>query len=540
MFQEILNRVYDFVGCDRMYVELKLFMRYPMPGKYVPIALEDDESLSAIWLSVTQSSAMAMEVYIEQVPKEINVQSNVGYVPLMEFRDNMDVPTSAPNMQFESFTSMLLDPHYVNQHMNEFISLGSSPHIPSTFHLDTLHQNDVDFLGNEEEHVDSDRDEDDDARELADKAIKAGVPSQDWLRVDEVDKRLIDSWMTWNCTGSLTVASEFEIGQEFASLQQLKNFVKAWSISRNQMFWVLESEPTKYVIECARKEVCHCPWRLRAIMTKSFAFKIVRYVGPHASNYLRDITCGDHPLISSDFVADLIEDFIRTDPSFKVQSILTFVKNQYQFSIAYKRAWLAKQKAISNIFGDWDKSYQELPRYLQALKKSNRGTVVYWCTLPTQDPTTHIFKRVFWAFKPSISGFRHCRPLITIDATHLYGKYKGKLLIAMGTDANFQLFPLAFAVVEEESTEDWSWFLACIRRSVTDRKDLCVISDRHRVILAAMNEPQSGWEEPYAHHRFCVRHLASNLNSKYKNAAIKNLFGKAAYVRHKTTMVSAS
>ncbi|XP_057247586.1 uncharacterized protein LOC130589945 [Beta vulgaris subsp. vulgaris] len=379
MFQEILNRVYDVVGCDRMYVELKLFMRYPMPGKYVPIALEDDESLSAMWLSVTQTSAMAMEVYIEQVPKEINVQSNVGYVPSMDFRDSME---------------HVVRPTLCKSAHEWFISPASSPHIPSTFHLDTLHQNDVDFLGNEEEHVDSDRDEDDDARELADKAIKAGVPSQDWLRVDEVDQRLIDSWMTWNVTGSLTVASEFEIGQEFASLQQLKNFVKAWSISRNQMFRVLESEPTKYVIECARKE--------------------------------------------------------------------------------------QNKRQSDNIFGDWEKSYQELPRYLQALKESNRGTVVYWSTIPTQDPTTHIFRRVFWAFKPSISGFRHCRPLITIDGTHLYGKYKGKLLIAMGTDANFQLFPLAFAVVEEESTEDWSWFLACIRRSVTDRKDLCVISDRHR------------------------------------------------------------
>lgn len=49
MFQEIPNRVYDVVGCDRMYVKLKLFMRYPMPGKYVPIALEDDESLSAMF-----------------------------------------------------------------------------------------------------------------------------------------------------------------------------------------------------------------------------------------------------------------------------------------------------------------------------------------------------------------------------------------------------------------------------------------------------------------------------------------------------------
>lgn len=42
---------------------------------------------------------------------------------------------------------------------------------------------------------------------------------------------------------------------------------------------------------------------------------------------------------------------------------------------------------------------------------------------------------------------------ITIDGTHLYEKYKVTLLIAMGTYTNFQLFQLAFDVVEEESTD---------------------------------------------------------------------------------------
>ena len=43
--------------------------------------------------------------------------------------------------------------------------------------------------------------------------------------------------------------------------------------------------------------------------------------------------------------------------------------------------------------------------------------------------------------------------MISIDATHLYGKYKGKLLIAMAIDGNNEIYPLAFAVVESESTE---------------------------------------------------------------------------------------
>ena len=43
--------------------------------------------------------------------------------------------------------------------------------------------------------------------------------------------------------------------------------------------------------------------------------------------------------------------------------------------------------------------------------------------------------------------------MISIDAMHLYGKYKGKLLIAMAIDGNNEVYPLTFTVVESESTE---------------------------------------------------------------------------------------
>ncbi|XP_057529922.1 uncharacterized protein LOC130808464 [Amaranthus tricolor] len=160
--------------------------------------------------------------------------------------------------------------------------------------------------------------------------------------------------------------------------------------------------------------------------------------------------------------------------------------------------------------------------------QSNPGTVVQWEVQPTMDPTKVMFQRMFWAFGPSIKGFPHCRPLISIDGTHLYGKYRGTLMIGMSIDANSQLFPLAFAVVEGESNDTWSWFLDCIRHYVTKRDGLCVISDRHKGILHAMNRVGKGWEEPYAFHRFCKRHLASNVHKKFKNIAVKNLFGKAS------------
>jgi hypothetical protein len=112
---------------------------------------------------------------------------------------------------------------------------------------------------------------------------------------------------------------------------------------------------------------------------------------------------------------------------------------------------MAKQKAIANIYGDWGESYQLLPKFMKALINSNPGTQVEWETYWSADAGSAVFESVLWAFGPSIQGFVHCRPVISIDATHLYGKYEGKLMIAMATDANNGIYPLAFAVMEKKS-----------------------------------------------------------------------------------------
>ena len=94
-------------------------------------------------------------------------------------------------------------------------------------------------------------------------------------------------------------------------------------------------------------------------------------------------------------------------------------------------------------------------------------------------PNTEIFQRVFWSFKPSIEGFEHCRPVLSIDGTHLYGKYKGTLLIVIGYDGNNQLFPLTFSITEGKNIDSWGWFLTCIRNKVTQQTGICVIPDKH-------------------------------------------------------------
>jgi hypothetical protein len=63
----------------------------------------------------------------------------------------------------------------------------------------------------------------------------------------------------------------------------------------------------------------------------------------------------------------------------------------------------------------------------------------------------HVLQRVFWCFAQSAQAFKHCRPLVLVDATFLTGKYRDVLMIVVGVHPDNQLVPLAFALAEGEN-----------------------------------------------------------------------------------------
>ncbi|KAL0345849.1 UNVERIFIED_CONTAM: hypothetical protein Sradi_4416200 [Sesamum radiatum] len=91
------------------------------------------------------------------------------------------------------------------------------------------------------------------------------------------------------------------------------------------------------------------------------------------------------------------------------------------------------------VYGTWESSVQKLPKYMGALKKYNPGTIVEWEHKAFQPSTgAHVIGYVFWAFAPCIEGFQFCRNVISVDGTHLYTKYRHKMLIAAAMDGNQQ------------------------------------------------------------------------------------------------------
>ncbi|XP_016205950.1 uncharacterized protein LOC107646269 [Arachis ipaensis] len=178
--------------------------------------------------------------------------------------------------------------------------------------------------------------------------------------------------------------------------------------------------------------------------------------------------------------------------------------------------------------------------WLFAIKKytiynmlTENGSLGTWVQLVTQhwpgSADTIMFHRIFWTFSPCVKAFKHCKPLISIDDTHLYSKYGRTLLMAISQDGNANILPIAFAVVEGETKDGWSFFLSYLWQHVTPQPGILVISDRHKSIDGALNVEGRLWKPPHAFQAFCTRHIAANFMTHFKNKDLKKVLVNAAY-----------
>ena len=70
--------------------------------------------------------------------------------------------------------------------------------------------------------------------------------------------------------------------------------------------------------------------------------------------------------------------------------------------------------------------------------------------------------------------------MVGIDDCFLKGVCRGQLLAAIAKDANGQMYPLAWAIVQVECKETWKWFLSVLR------EDLQIGSGEGFVIMTDM------------------------------------------------------
>ena len=72
------------------------------------------------------------------------------------------------------------------------------------------------------------------------------------------------------------------------------------------------------------------------------------------------------------------------------------------------------------------------------------------------------------------------------------------------------LFPIAYAVVDAESEDNWTWFCENLRHILSNVREVTFVSDRNLGLLRAV-----GKVFPTSYHGFCLNHLKVNLREKF-------------------------
>ena len=546
-FQELIDMIYSKTTIDKRRFKLVLICKYPLRNgnRFQPFPVRDDSSVREMLDLVNTTTIDEIELYIKVVRVKAQLNQSVGGHEDLFVRDHYNVaqfdygcgPSSGPvpdiglNGDDEDSADEKRNDEYGEDVDDECD--GADADVEVDRHASFLRAfNQV--LENEQGiYVSAQAPSCDVSNHLDDETLDEPSPvtyhlppTPQFQHVENLDIAVASCWTPWVQPTTGNSSGEFVIGQFFNSKSDLQEAAKIYFIKAHQEYVVVASSKKLLVLKCKKVEECHCPWKLRAMVVRDTSlFVINKYTGPHTC--VNPCLNRDHHQLDSQLVSTHIKALIQAQFTLSTAAIQASVVEKWGYQISYKKAFDGKHKAIRQLFGDFSQPYTQLPRLFLGIEQSNPGCAVVWKTCETNMPNTEIFQRVFWSFKPSIEGFQHCRPVMSIDGTHLYGKYKGKLSIAMGCDGNNQLFPLAFAITEGENTDSWGWFLACIRNHVTQRPGICVISDRHPGIMAAMADPHLGWATPFAYHRICMRHFASNFMTRFKDKILKNLVCRA-------------
>ncbi|EAY80539.1 hypothetical protein OsI_35719 [Oryza sativa Indica Group] len=168
--------------------------------------------------------------------------------------------------------------------------------------------------------------------------------------------------------------------------------------------------------------------------------------------------------------------------------------------------------------------YQKLYNYQKELLRSNPGSTVVINREVDMDPP--VFKRIYICLDACKRGFiSGCKKVIGLDGCFFKGATNGKLLCAIGRDANNQMYLVAWAVVHKENNEEWDWFLdlLCGDLKVGDGSGWVFISDQQKGIINAVEK----WA-PEAEHRNCARHIYADWKRHFNEKILQKKFWRCA------------
>ncbi|XP_057758613.1 uncharacterized protein LOC130979242 [Arachis stenosperma] len=117
-----------------------------------------------------------------------------------------------------------------------------------------------------------------------------------------------------------------------------------------------------------------CTWLIRISLRQCRGIWVVkRYNGPHTC--LATSLSIDHKRLDYHVISAFILPMIRVDVAISIKVLQNATETHFGFRPTYKSIWMAKQKTVAQIYGDWKESYNELPQWLLGVQMMMPGSV---------------------------------------------------------------------------------------------------------------------------------------------------------------------
>ncbi|KAK6129638.1 hypothetical protein DH2020_036615 [Rehmannia glutinosa] len=232
--------------------------------------------------------------------------------------------------------------------------------------------------------------------------------------------------------GSVALASPtLSIGQEFPDVDTCRRTLKDIAIAMHFEIRIVKSDRSRFIAKCSKDG---CPWRVHVAKCPGVpTFTIRTLHGEHTCEGVQNL---HHQQASVGWVARSVEARVRDNPQYKLKEILQDIRDQHGVAVSYMQAWRGKERSMAALHGTYEEGFKLLPAYCEQIRKTNPG------------------------------------------------KYLGTLFCAAAVDADDALFPLAIAIVDVESDENWMWFMSELRKLLGVNTDsmprLTILSEKKR------------------------------------------------------------
>ncbi|XP_024994973.1 uncharacterized protein LOC112528230 isoform X2 [Cynara cardunculus var. scolymus] len=294
------------------------------------------------------------------------------------------------------------------------------------------------------------------------------------------------------------------VEQRFSSFAEFREALHKFSIAHGFRYKYKKSDSHRVSVKCKSEG---CPWRIYVSRLPTTHLIRIKKMNPeHTCN---GVAAKAGYRATKGWVGNIIKEKLRVSPNYRPKDIVADIKREYGVQLNYSQAWRAKGIAKEQLQGSYKEAYSQLPFFCEKIMETNPGSLA---TFATKEDSS--FHRFFVSFHASISGFQQgCRPLLFLDDIPLDAKYQGTLLIATAADGDDGVFPLAFAVVDDETDDDnWFWFLSQLKAAAPISQPITFVANFNTGLKDSIVNVFGG----ECFHAYCLRYIAEKLNNDLK------------------------